>query len=43
MNSGIYRIINTITKDLNINYKRISMCVTGIRKHYKGMKFQYSK
>lgn len=29
-------------KDLNIDPKRISMCVTGVRKHYKGMRFQYS-
>lgn len=30
-------------KDLNIDPRRISMCITGARKHYKGMKFQYSK
>lgn len=30
-------------RDLNIDPKRISMCVIGSRKHYKGMKFQYSK
>jgi len=30
-------------KDLNIDPRRISMCITGVRKHYKGMKFQYSK
>ena len=30
-------------RNLNINPRRISMCITGVRKHYKGMKFQYSK
>lgn len=45
-NNQIIKSYNSLIEaanNLNIDYKRISMCVTGARKHYKGMKFQYSK
>ncbi len=38
-----YVSITEAARDLNISHKRISACITGVRKHYKGMKFKYEE